>query len=334
MSSSGPKNAKLMIIGESSGGEEEDKNGRPFMGPAGKKLNELIEKVGIDRDECFIINVIGCKPTDDKTPQQLIEWANCCKDNFLSKTDGCNPEVIITLGNAARYVVTGKEEGIQKEHGIQEKWGRFPNATIVSTVHPAAILRSSGLMTIAVKDFNLVSTILNGENKNEKSVDYRIVSPGEDLHNLKKELESSGKFSFDIETTGFDWMNDKILCIGFSKKPYSGYVLPMLGQHEEEIWSSNDYKSICDWLIRVFREDMIQCGANLKFDLRFLRQIGVKSGGFLFDVSLAHHLIDEEAPHNLDYISVTYTNMPPYKEEFHRLKGKNKNFGSIDPTEL
>lgn len=333
LNSSGPKNARLMIIGESSG-EEEDKTGKPFVGSAGKKLDELLEKVGIDRNNCFIVNVIGCKPTDDKTPQQLIEWADCCRDNFLSKIDGCNPEIILTLGNAARYMVTGKTEGIQKEHGIQESWNQFPNATVISTVHPAAVLRSSGLMVTAVQDFNLVSFMLNGENKYEKPTHYRMVSPGSDLISLREELEHAGRFSFDIETTGFNWMNDRILCIGFSTEPYTGYVLPILGQYGDEIWSSSDYSLITDWLIETFREDMIQCGANLKFDLRFLRQIGVKSGGFLFDVCLVHHLIDEEAPHSLDYISATYTDMAPYKDDFHKLKGKKDGFDVVDPMEL
>lgn len=326
----GDRSARVLILGESPGAKEEQ-SGLTFQGDAGDVLNELLGKVGIDRKEdCYIVNVVGCRPsTSEGLSANFVHFVDCCRQNALEKVRGCKPTVIIALGNAALYLTTGKVGGIQKERGIQPSWEVFPDVPLVAVVHPAAILRNPAAFPGALEDLQKAAVFLDARKLHE--VEYQLVGPGEDLTLLKQEFDRDGIFSFDVETTGLNWLKDKTLCVGFSTKPYTAYVLPLLGQHCQELWSSNDYGQALTWLQEVFAEEYIKSGVNLKFDLRFLRMLGVYAQSFLFDVGLAHHLIAEDDPHSLEYIATKYTDMLPYKQEFHsHLPNRKTSFDTVD----
>ncbi|HIM63443.1 MAG TPA: uracil-DNA glycosylase [Dehalococcoidia bacterium] len=151
----GNPQADVMFIGEAPGFQE-DRKGRPFVGPAGKLLDGLLASIGTNRDDVFIANMIKCRPPDNRDPAPA-ELAACTK--YLDRQiELVNPKLIVTLGRFAfgRYF---PGEGITKARGrLREKDGR----KIFPVLHPAAVLRRDELRPTMIEDFKAISEILDG----------------------------------------------------------------------------------------------------------------------------------------------------------------------------
>jgi DNA polymerase len=151
----GNPQADVMFIGEAPGFQE-DRQGRPFVGPAGKLLDGLLASIGTNRDDVFIANMVKCRPPDNRDPDPG-ELAACTK--FLDRQiELVNPKLIVTLGRFAfgRYF---PGEGITKARGrLREKAGR----KIFPVLHPAAVLRRDELRPTMIEDFKAISEILEG----------------------------------------------------------------------------------------------------------------------------------------------------------------------------
>ena len=152
----GNPQADVMFIGEAPGFQE-DRQGRPFVGPAGKLLDGLLASIGTNRDDVFIANMVKCRPPDNRDPAPR-ELAACTK--FLDRQiELVNPKLIVTLGRFAfgRYF---PGEGITKSRGrLREKVGR----KIFPVLHPAAVLRRDELRPTMIEDFKAISEILEGK---------------------------------------------------------------------------------------------------------------------------------------------------------------------------
>ncbi len=130
----GNYNAKLMIVGEAPGGDE-DKQGRPFVGKAGQLLTKLLEGIGIKRDEVYITNVLKCRPPNNRDPEESEVLA--CKGYLEKQIDIISPKVVLILGRISLKVLTG-EDKITKVRGIPIDMGEI---VYFPTFHPAAVLR-------------------------------------------------------------------------------------------------------------------------------------------------------------------------------------------------
>jgi DNA polymerase len=142
----GPANATLMFIGEGPGFYENEQ-GRPFVGQAGKFLDELLESAGLKREKVYITNVVKCRPPGNRDPQDT-ELAACAF--FLERQiQAIDPLVIVTLGrfSMARYFQTAK---ISVIHG-QSAW--VEERMIVPMYHPAAGLHQASLRPVIQRDF-------------------------------------------------------------------------------------------------------------------------------------------------------------------------------------
>ena len=151
----GNPDAEVMFIGEGPGFQE-DRQGRPFVGPAGKLLDGLLASIGTNRENVFIANMVKCRPPDNRDPAPA-EIAACTK--YLDRQiELVNPKLIVTLGRFAfgRYF---PGEGITKARGrLREKDGR----KIFPVLHPAAVLRREELRPTMIDDFKAISEILEG----------------------------------------------------------------------------------------------------------------------------------------------------------------------------
>ena len=151
----GNPQAEVMFIGEGPG-YQEDRQGRPFVGPAGKLLEGLLASIGSHRDDVFIANMVKCRPPENRDPSPA-EMAACTK--YLDRQiELVNPKLIVTLGRIAfgRYF---PGEGITKARGrLREKDGR----KIFPVLHPAAVLRREELRPTMIEDFRAISEILEG----------------------------------------------------------------------------------------------------------------------------------------------------------------------------
>ena len=110
----GPVNAGIMLIGEAPG-REEDLQGIPFVGKAGKELDRMLSAAGIGIDEVFITNVVKCRPPGNRNPESLEMMK--CNPYLVKQVEVIRPKVILLLGNIALSLVTGEPSGITKMRG-------------------------------------------------------------------------------------------------------------------------------------------------------------------------------------------------------------------------
>ncbi len=131
----GNENADIMFIGEGPGGDE-DKQGEPFVGKAGKLMDQAFLGVGIERKKVYIANIVKCRPPNNRNPEDI--EAKNCKEYLESQINLVNPEIIVLLGSVALKNILGKEYGITASRGkLIEKDG----IKYIPTFHPAALLR-------------------------------------------------------------------------------------------------------------------------------------------------------------------------------------------------
>jgi uracil-DNA glycosylase family 4 len=132
----GDPHARLMFIGEGPGAEE-DRQGLPFVGKSGKLLDRLLlEEIGIHRDQCYIANVVMCRPPDNRDPQP--DEIEACRPFLEQKLELIRPAVVVSLGRFATQWLLDTKEGITKLRGRAYP---FATGVLIPTLHPAAALR-------------------------------------------------------------------------------------------------------------------------------------------------------------------------------------------------
>lgn len=149
----GPANAQVMFIGEAPGFHE-DREGRPFVGAAGKYLDELLALIGIKREQVYICNVIKCRPPQNRDP--LPEEMAACKAYLDQQIELVKPKIILTISRfaMARWFPDKK---ISEIHG---KPKRFGDLVVLPMYHPAAALHQPSLKRVLAEDFQRVPQIL------------------------------------------------------------------------------------------------------------------------------------------------------------------------------
>jgi len=155
----GAADARLMFVGEGPG-QQEDLQGEPFVGRAGKLLTQLIEGIGLTRSDVYIANVVKCRPPGNRDPVPIeIESCSPWLDRQLALI---RPEVIVTLGNFATKLLLDTKTGITRLRGRQFPFSRAGvQALLVPTLHPAAVLRGGGKALAETRaDFVTVKRLL------------------------------------------------------------------------------------------------------------------------------------------------------------------------------
>ncbi len=149
----GPTHAKIMFIGEGPGFHENEQ-GRPFVGAAGKFLEELLGKIDMKRTDVFITNVVKCRPPGNRDP--LPEELDACSDYLERQIQAINPKVIVTLGrySMGRFLPNAK---ISDVHGQAM---RVRGRLIVPMYHPAAALHQGSLKPVIERDFSLLPELI------------------------------------------------------------------------------------------------------------------------------------------------------------------------------
>ena len=154
----GNSDADLMFVGEAPGAEE-DRQGLPFVGRAGKFLGELLEGIGMSREDVFINNVLMCRPPGNRDPQP--EEIEHCRPWLEQRVELIQPRVIGTLGNFATKLLTGSPTGITKVRGTAQHHvlGGRP-VLLLPLFHPAAGLRTPMVAEQLREDFRLIPELL------------------------------------------------------------------------------------------------------------------------------------------------------------------------------
>jgi DNA polymerase len=156
---SGNADADLMFVGEGPGAEE-DRRGLPFVGRAGGFLNQLLEGIGMSRDDVFIANVVKCRPPGNRDPQPL--EIESCRPYLDEQLRLIEPRVVCTLGNFATKLLTGNATGITRVRGtpqVHELGGR--PVFVLPLFHPAAGLRTPAVAETLRADFRHLPELLS-----------------------------------------------------------------------------------------------------------------------------------------------------------------------------
>jgi len=146
----------LMFIGEGPGADE-DEQGEPFVGRAGKLLTKMIHSIGIDREDVYITNVVKCRPPGNRNPEPL--EVSSCMSILEGQLKLVSPKLIVTLGNVPTRALLPDIQGITKVRG---KPVQFKNWTLLPTFHPSYLLRNRTAMSLAWKDFRMIASMAFG----------------------------------------------------------------------------------------------------------------------------------------------------------------------------
>lgn len=153
MPGEGPAGAEVMFVGEGPGFHE-DQQGRPFVGPAGRFLEELLASIGLRRTDVFIANVVKCRPPGNRDP--MPSEIEACRAFLERQIELIKPRVIVTLG---RYSLAWffPRDSIGKVHGqVRQREGTF----FVNLYHPAAALHAGNLRRVIEEDFKKIPQAL------------------------------------------------------------------------------------------------------------------------------------------------------------------------------
>lgn len=150
----GNAKAELVFVGEGPG-HDEDAQGLPFVGRAGKLLNQMIEAMGLERRDVYICNVVKCRPPENRTPEK--DEIATCSPFLLRQLEAIRPKVIVCLGGVAAQTLLGTNRSISHYRG---EWLEFRGARLMATYHPAYLLRNPNAKGDVWKDLQKVMAVL------------------------------------------------------------------------------------------------------------------------------------------------------------------------------
>ena len=153
----GNPSADLMFIGEGPGFEE-DRQGIPFVGPAGRLLTKIIRAIDLSRDDVYIANVVKCRPPGNRDPEP--EEVEECRSFLDRQVDAIRPKVICALGRVSALNLLRTDEGITR---IRGRMYPYRGAKLVPTFHPAYLLRNPEKKRECWQDMKLIRRLLDGQ---------------------------------------------------------------------------------------------------------------------------------------------------------------------------
>ena len=131
----GPKDAEILFVGEGPG-QQEDLKGEPFVGPAGKLLDDMLSIIGLGRHNCYIANIVKCRPPQNRDPLQTEQDA--CIGWLRMQTRLLRPKIIVCLGRIAAMKLIQEDFKITRDHG---QWFEKGGIWFIALYHPSALLR-------------------------------------------------------------------------------------------------------------------------------------------------------------------------------------------------
>jgi len=315
----GPTDAKIYIVGEAPG-EEEERQGIPFCGGAGRILDKMLMDVGIVRGECRIANVMRVRPPQNnfghfyfdkrlRTPKPELEEG---RRYLLEDIERCRPNVVCLLGNEALVALFG-HRGITDWRGSILLHHRL-NVKVVPTIHPAMVMRQWDFAPLVLFDLRRVK-------EESLSAEYRIphrnflVAPVfEQVMEWLEKLRRCKRIAFDVETTGV-----RLDCIAFADSPFSAISIPFTysrGTETIDYWTEEEEIEIMKRIKEVLEDEKVEKVAqNAQFDCVILATNApyIVVRNLVLDTMCGHHTCYPELPKGLDVLCSIYTRQPYYK---------------------
>jgi uracil-DNA glycosylase len=172
---SGNADADLMFVGEAPGANE-DKQGLPFVGQAGRLLDTLLGEIGLERGDVFIANVLKCRPPGNRDP--LPQEIDACQDYLFRQLELIEPRVVCTLGNFSTKLLRADPTGITRLHGRDEERRIGPRRVRLYPIyHPAAALYTPKMLEVLREDFARLPALLALDPLDQPEPEPELVIP-------------------------------------------------------------------------------------------------------------------------------------------------------------
>ena len=313
----GPKNAKVMIVGEAPG-RDEDQVGKPFQGRSGALLRTELSKAGLS--QVYITNVVKCRPPDNRTPTK--EEIKACSEYLAEEIATLKPTHVMALGATASKAVLKKSK-ITLDHGRLVEINGF---TGMPAYHPAYALRDPSKLAPLRQDIERFSRAVQGISTKSEAR-WEIVQR-DNLDRFIEEFSACDEFAFDTETTGL-FQHDRrgavrCLQIAFGAPGREkAWVIP-LDIRGSPFPTRKTRESIMALIFDIAKGKKA-IAQNGKFDNLWLNIDYGQRFALSFDTGLAHHVLDENSPHGLKEMTRAYLD-----EEDYDLPLKEK----LNPTNL
>jgi uracil-DNA glycosylase len=331
----GPRNARIMIVGEAPGADEE-REGRPFVGKSGQESDAMLFEAGIDPDECFITNVCKYRPQHNEIERFFLDKKLTLPNKELQEgikelqhdIATIAPNVIIAYGNTPLWALRG-HRAITSWRGSQLTCrvpGLDRDVKLVPTYHPAAVLRMWHWRAITVHDLRRAKR--ESEDHVFRLPTWRFrtrprLKDVDDVIDLLIARADSAPLplSVDIETR-----HGHLACIGIAWSRLDAICIPLIDvkQPDQCFWTLAEEQHIVVRLRHLLLHPNVKViGQNFLYDLQYLVRFWGLSPRVYFDTMLAHHVCFPGTQKGLDYLSSMYC-------DFHQYwKDEGKEF---DPT--
>jgi uracil-DNA glycosylase len=170
----GNPSADLMFVGEAPGFHE-DKQGLPFVGQAGKLLDNLLAGIGLDRSQVYIANVLKCRPPGNRDPQP--DEIESCEPHLFRQIELIQPRLVATLGNFATKLLSGKQTGITRVHGVEQETTVGGNRVLLYPLyHPAAALYTPRMLDVLREDFARIPQLMGRADVPESEPEQQLAA--------------------------------------------------------------------------------------------------------------------------------------------------------------
>ena len=324
----GSKTAPIVLVSDAPI-KAESINREPMAGYYGMVLDRVLKAVPLDRNLLWIDNLCKCVPLDEKgkfRSAYVDDEVKKCLPYFDQTMEEIKPKIIVALGDAALKFLSGNRKmNIRKNHG-QLYWSEKYKCHLMGVFHPKVILAEYEFIKYMVQDFKKIKEFLEKGETKPTDVNYVFARDKQLLNQVLDQLSKQTEFVYDIETTGLNFLTDKILCIGFSWGEYSGNTIPLCTMTGDPYWDSDTMADLVQTLKNIFANNAFKIAYNGQFDTMFLKRAGIPVNNFSFDPMLAHHLLDENARgmRSLKQLALQYTDMGNYDAALDEYRVTNK----------
>lgn len=312
---SGPKTAKIVVVGEAPGAQE-DQQLKPFVGPAGGVLEQCMHAAGLIRSEMYLTNVVKVRPPrNDISPfyneksgaftSSGHQWV----EKLWEELDSINPKLVVAAGGCALSALTGRR-GVLKYRGyVMDSTGPKRTVKVMPIIHPSAALRGQYIYRyIIAADLRKAKELSNRDSLDppERQLIYNFSHVHEVLEWLEY-YEQQPLVSFDIEVLHYE-----LACIGLSSAPDIAISIPL-----DQRWSPSEELQIWRALQRVLgNPDSTKVAQNSIFDTQFLlTRCGIVVKGPIVDTMVGHSIMYPEMRKGLDFLVSLYCGTQPYYKD-------------------
>ena len=331
----GPHDPKICLIGEAPG-EQEQKQGRPFVGGAGKVLGMLLRDAGIVREEVYITNVLKCRPPNNNISSPIaVKAMLCCIPRLIEELRTVKATVVVPTGNTPLSALGFSRFKITRIRGaiVPSQIGK-----IIPTFHPAYIMRQWHEFYTGVQDWRKIKR--HSVNGNVPYIDEKFqINPtiidvemyAEQLFN-RANMGEDINLAIDLETYVGNQLRIPIKTVGMAINKTHAIVVPFITQAGNDYWKTED-EAIRAWTAigKILEHPSItKVMHNALFDACVLMNHGFTINGKIIDTMIAQYLLYHPSAHSLEYLVSIYADYPPWKllegkgdEEFRKYNARD-----------